>query len=428
MAETTWANDIAIDQSVLDQASATRATTGARKLSKHEVVLALSDTFGIGATRKNASLDPISAVVVRATPIGNPKVTNERYNVLATIVEQLPEDFWYGTTSYANGEERVVVPAFASLNILPFLQALESNPDAPNVNGDALKATTESVKTHLSAIVEMNLSQQGFAADSVEVTSAKTRAEASTALPTVEINESSMQPAASGNFMVDQFLAEDMSPQEFAQTYGQTPLLDLANKELTFGLSGLMSGGNLGGDDGISVYEAIRWFYSLNFEQVSALQEDLARAGYFDQVGQSYLQVGDPSDANTRQAWDLFLVDVVRSGAQATPETVMNDRIQNFVGNRAPAQGYIYTDKAALQSMGNQFAQAFAGRNLDYVEMRSFYKMVREWEREAALGVTFAQENEQVDVRARAEEYFNSELRVEQAKNIASKWGDFGQE
>lgn len=431
MADSTWADEIVIDPSILNIAATTRASSAATKLKKYEVVEVLSRAFSIGASRADATQDPISGLVTWLTPLPEPKKTNERYNILAKIVEQLPEDFWYATKQVANdGTESWSIPAFNKLNILPYLSNLQTNPNAPEVDKEALASTIESVKKIVGSTVEMVEQTKGFQPGSPEVDAAITEAESSTILPDVQTaaNESgNLTPSATGAFVFDALLAEDMSPQEFAQTYGQTSLLDLADKQLTFGLSGLLSGGKLGDDASTDVYQAVRWFYNLDSNQVAALQEDLARAGYFDQVGQSYAQVGDASDAATRQAWDLFLVDVVRQGAEATPETVMNQRIQTYLQNRAPAQGYVFSDQATLRSMGNDFAQAFAGRNLDYVELQSFYKMVREWERQAALGVTFAQENEQIDVRARAEEYFDAELRVEQAKNIASKWGNFGE-
>lgn len=327
---------------------------------------------------------------------GGRGTVQERHNwtVLYLIAEQIPEEF-----------KTTAIDKLTTLDIRPYIETVLADPNTR----DDLKDNLQTVSSQADKYATQTLPK-------VEELTAEQTAGAA------------LTPSASGTFMVDQYLAEDMSPQEFAQTYGQTSLLDLADKELTFGLSGLLSGGKLGDDSSTDVYQAIRWFYNLNSDQVAALQDDLARAGYFDQVGQSYAQVGDASDAATRQAWDLFLVDVVRQGAEATPAKVMNERIQTYLQNRAPAQGYVFSDQATLQSMGNEFAQAFAGRNLDYPELQSFYKMVRDWERQAALGVTFAQENEQIDVRARAEQYFNSELRVEQAKNLMSKYGDFGQE
>lgn len=426
MATAPWATDIVIDQSVLDAASATKGSTGARKLEKHEVVLALARVYGIGATREDARTGATEWLVRALTPLPNAKTTNERYNVLAKVVEQLPEDLWYGITTYVDGEEQVQVPAFQSLNILPYLEALENNPDAPDVNSDALKSAKESVSNHISAIVELNYSQQGITPDSPEVATARETAKASTVIPTVDATGGTeMQPAASGGFMVDPALMSEMSAQEFAQTYRDTTLVDLGfDKTLRFGLGGVLAGGNVGGDDGIDVYEASRWLYTLTPAQVGQLQVKLANAGYFDQVGQSYSQVNSADDAATRMAWDLFLVDVVRSGAEAKPQDVLNKRMAGYLSSRTPAEGMVFTDEATLQSLGNDFARALVGRNLDFNELQSFYKMARQWEREAALGVTFAQDNEQIDVRARAEEYFDSELRLERAKQLSYDWAE----
>lgn len=315
------------------------------------------------------------------------------WTVLYHIAEVIPDEF-----KYDDGK-------LTTLDIRPYIEIVLNDPKTPDDEKDNLELISNQAELYVN--------------ETLPSIQEETRQQ--------EREVTGLQPSADGSFLIDPFYAEDMSAQEFAQTYGSTSLLDLADKELSFGLAGLMSGGKVGDDNSASVYEAVRWFYDLSSEQVGELQQDLARAGYFDQVGQSYAQVGDASDAATRQAWDLFLVDVVRQGAEATPKKVMDQRIQTYMQNRRPVEGYVFSDQATLRSLGNEFAQAFAGRNLDYVELQTFFQMAREWERQAALGVTFAQENERVDVRARAEEYFDSELRVEQAKNIGSKWGDFGQ-
>lgn len=421
--DSTWANDIVIDQSILDIAAGTKASAGARKLTKFEVVQALSDAFNIGAQRGDAAQDWATDLITKWTPLPEPKSTNERYNLLAKIVEQLPEDMWYGITAYVNGKEQLQVPAFQSFNILPYLNKLQNDPNAPSVNKDALKKTIEQVTLRVDAFVETSAAAQGMTPADEQVTAAKEAAHSQTAIPSPTGGAAATPVITASGMTIDPSMLEAGNAQEVAQTYPETTLADLGfDKKLRFGLKGLFAGGDTGGEDGIDVYEAARWIYSLTPEQIGKLQVSLAKAGYFDLVGQSYERVNDKNDVATRMAWDLFLVDVVRAGSEANPQDVLNRQMAGYLSSRAPKEGYVFNDEATLRSLGNELAQQLVGRQLDSTELNDFYKMARAWERSAALGATFAEDNYQVDVRARAEQYFDRELRLENSKQLAYEW------
>lgn len=214
-----------------------------------------------------------------------------------------------------------------------------------------------------------------------------------------------------------------MSAQEYANLYVDTTLSDLGfDQTLTFGFKGFMAGQTSEKLEGLRWDEAGRFLSNLSADEVARVQDALERAGYFDRVGQPYVLPGDSRDAATRTAWQYFLVDAVAAGEQSTPQDVLNDRIQMMQGERRKAPDFAPKDIATLRSLANEFGRALVGRNLDEAELNGFIAKAREWEIEGAQALTFAQEQEKVDLTARAEQYFDERFKVEQAAQGMTEW------
>jgi len=223
----------------------------------------------------------------------------------------------------------------------------------------------------------------------------------------------------------DYALGEDLtlSAQEYANLYVDTTLSDLGfDQTLTFGFKGFMAGQTSEKLEGLRWDEAGRFLTNLSADEVARVQDALEKAGYFDRVGSPYVLPGDSRDAATRTAWQYFLVDAVAAGEQSTPQDVLNDRIQMMQGERRKAPDFAPKDIATLRSLANEFGRALVGRNLDEAELNGFISKAREWEIEGAQALTFAQEQEKVDLTARAEQYFDERFKVEQSAQGMTEW------
>lgn len=224
-------------------------------------------------------------------------------------------------------------------------------------------------------------------------------------------------------------MAEDMTAQEWARTNIDTTLADLGfDESLRFTFKGLVAGTPVGPDGGYDVYKASSFIYDLTPDQLGKLSDSMRRAGYFDRVGGLPRDPTDNRDQQIRMAWDMFLVDVVAAGEEASPQDVLNNRINGRQQQQMPA-GATYADEATLRRMANEFGRSIVGRNLTLDEQTSFLRKAREWEKEAILefGVgqdspSFTQDSERVDVQSRAELYFQNEFALESSKTALWDW------
>lgn len=442
--EATWAKDIVIDPELLKTAADIRAAAGSKKLAKFEIVLALSEAYQIGAQRGDAAQDPLSAFATAITPIPKPKITNERYNILAKIVEQLPEDFWYGKPATSGGQTVFVPSAVQNLDITPYLNALATNEDAPSVNQDALNATISKVKEVVDAEIEMAFTSIGVSPTDPRVTSAKNARGMSTLRPSPEnITGASNQPiqvgspsgqtaanivpiipAQEGDFSAQAANAmvgapTGATPQEFLQQDASRTIQDLYNtfgNEVDLNFEGMVSSGRVGDLSSTALGAALNYPYQLDREGVQRLQKSLAQAGYFDQVGNIYSTFGTV-DNYTKLAWDMFLVDSVKKGIN--PGKHLDERIRNYAGERRALEGIQFQDQAALEVVANDLGEKLMGRRLQWGELQSFLQNIRAWETKAASGPSYAQSTESIDISSKALQYFERQYRSEIAKTTA---------
>lgn len=155
---------------------------------------------------------------------------------------------------------------------------------------------------------------------------------------------------------------------------------------------------------------ALNYIWNLDRDQIFDLQENLARAGYFDSLGQQYGTAGS-IDAATQSAWNLFLTDAAQTGTN--PGKLMETKLTSYVRNRAAVSGFVGSDPATISQTIRNLGVQVIGRGLNSQEEMALMKSIRNWEREAALGPTFVQDNFQVDVTARATEYMEKQFESE---------------
>lgn len=387
-------SDLTFDQWLYDQAKNEPV-----ELSKDEVIRYVASILDIGATKENAALDPISGLVVKLSPLGQPKSTNARWRMLSKVVDQIPKELWRGQKQ---PDGTVISGVLTSINFAPIFQDLIDKKEFSSTQeNEAKKSVPIAEKTY------------------TDLQSAK----ATAGLPT---GDGSTTMPGSQYFSPSAFQG---TAQEFAQANIDTTLADLGFDEtLRFSFRNLIGGAPADPTEGYDVAKAPAFLYSLSAEQLGKLSGALQRAGYFDLVGSVPNDPTDNRDRAIRTAWDLFLVDVVAAGKQAKPQDVLNSRIQANMKDQMPF-GATYADPATLRTMANEFGRALIDRNLTAQEQDSFIAVARQWEKEAIrkFGIgqdkgTFTTDQDRVDVQSRAELYFQRNYATTIAKNLLSEW------
>lgn len=430
MAGPTWADEVVLDPKLISDAAAVRAASGSKKLKKHEVVMMLSNLFDIGATR-DEMIGPAQTK------------TNARYNILAKVVEALPEDFWYARSTFINGEEQFVSEALQKLDITPYLIALRNNPDATEVKQETLGQTIEKVANVIKADIELSFAANQIPATDPRVTAAIQERGTQTARPTPE-EISSAAPAQVGTTsgqtsgtvvpiipgQEDDFTAQaetaiagslgGVTPQEFLQQDAARTIQDLYNtfgNEVNLNFEGMISSGRVGDISSTALGTALNYPYQLDRDGVKRLQRTLAQAGYFDQVGNIYSTYGTV-DNYTKLAWDMFLVDSVKKGVN--PGKHLEERARSYAGERKALEGIQFQDQASLEAVANDLGEKLMGRRLQWGELQSFLQSIRAWETKAAAGPSYSQNTESIDISSKALQYFDREYRSEIAKTTAN--------
>ena len=184
----------------------------------------------------------------------------------------------------------------------------------------------------------------------------------------------------------------------------------------TFDISGLPSsfkttlGTDYADKTKLNISAALRYPYQLDKQGVMDLQDNLRRAGWYDRVGQSFKTHGvlDPA---TETAYQTFMADSVRAGIQ--PAEFLRDGLTNYVRNRSAEAGIVYRDNDALHQTIRGMGETLIGRGLTMQESDSLIQQIRKWEQTAALGSTFAQENYQIDIDAKAQNAIETQFKAQ---------------
>lgn len=249
-------------------------------------------------------------------------------------------------------------------------------------------------------------------------------------LPTaaqIESGASLGTPAAAGQQQYDPWsvTASDMTEQDYLQQTAGSTIEDLIkvfgeDTDFEFNFANLPSAYRPSGATlKFDPRQALSYIYKLNSDQVFDLQENLAKAGYFDQVGSQYGQAG-VVDQTTRVAWDMFLADSARTGV--SPGKLMESKLISYLRTRNATSGFVGSDPAAISQSIRQLGVEVIGRGLNKQEELALTKAIRGWEREAALGPTFAQDNYQIDINAKATEYMEKQFATEAWQNDLDKF------
>lgn len=117
----------------------------------------------------------------------------------------------------------------------------------------------------------------------------------------------------------------------------------------------------------------VNLLYDMTPNEIMALHDNLMLAGYYTQVGNTPMSKGDPSDPALKQAYQMFLSDVMQSERSLAGELQYRqkqnaDRMRNSLNE---------LNRSAVQNGANAFAQAVLGRDLQTEELDRVVRIMR---------------------------------------------------
>ena len=117
----------------------------------------------------------------------------------------------------------------------------------------------------------------------------------------------------------------------------------------------------------------INLLYDMTSNELMALHDNLMLAGYFTQAGSTPLSKGDPSDPALKQAYRIFLSDVMASERGVAGELQYRQK-QNADLVR---QSFNRQTRSTVENGANAFAQAVLGRDLQTEELDRVVRIMK---------------------------------------------------
>jgi len=148
------------------------------------------------------------------------------------------------------------------------------------------------------------------------------------------------------------------------------------------------------------------------------LQDLLESAGYFDQAREmGHVSARDgTNDVATQVAWQQFLADAVLNG-ETNMQSWLTERTRTMRSRSMASVQEVYRDPASINTLIDSVSMGLLGRTLDVQERSSLLGKLMDWQREALLGPTYTQERYDVDLQARAKEFFDKQFMKERMQN-----------
>jgi hypothetical protein len=110
--------------------------------------------------------------------------------------------------------------------------------------------------------------------------------------------------------------------------------------------------------------QMLEYMQSLPPSEVANLQEKMANAGYYDQIGNGNYLPGDPLDDNTVRAFQTLMLEVGQTG-QSMPVVLGKKLAEYRMGVRNQRMSQLEaSDPNKIRSMANDYAQTVIGRDL----------------------------------------------------------------
>jgi hypothetical protein len=196
-------------------------------------------------------------------------------------------------------------------------------------------------------------------------------------------------------------------------------------------LSDLPGFASLDVSDQFTAEETLSYIVEIDQNARKKLQDIMADAGYFDTArSMGHISAFDGTmDTATHVAWQEFLADAVLN-QQPNVEEWLRGRMRSMGERSMAGVQEVYRDPAEINALIDNMSFNLVGRIIEPTERQSLLAKLKEWQQEALLGPTYSQERYDVDLQARAKEYFDKTFIKERMANRRDMFremiGEFG--
>lgn len=379
--------------------------TDATRLSEEAFTTALEDRFGsfVEGTKNTDELTYLVKYIVANWP--------EEYR-LNTTVSAVP---WLSVLSKIDAEQfaSYVVEDLGGETIIGQGYSYKAT-DATAIA--ATKGAQEFI-SDISTKLEEQLREN--AASAVSQTTNMTPEEAS------KVVSESKPETLTDKFLQDGSFTEDLTiERQFALEPG-VELSSLVQRGLEFetqiDLSDLPGFDLLEATDEWSAADTLSYVTDIDQKSRERLQGYLEQGGYFDQArSMGLISARDgTNDVATQTAWQEFVADAILNG-QTNMSTWLRSRISTMRNREMASVQAVYRDPAQINTLVDSVSFDLLGRTLSGGERSSLTAKLMEWQREALLGPTYTEDRYDVDLQARAKQYFDDKYldeRMQRAEN-----------
>ncbi len=238
------------------------------------------------------------------------------------------------------------------------------------------------------------------------------------------------QAVAAAEALPDSTLTDSFNPGDFEDqtiesslaTQPGVSLSDLVARDLQYEtppeLSMLPGFNNVEVADEFTAADALSYIVDIDSKARKQLQKLLEDAGYFDTArSMGHISARDGTvDTATQIAWETLLGDAALNG-QTNVSAWLDSRMRTMSQRSMASVQEVYRDPAEINTLIDSMSFSLLGRIIEPMERQGLMAKLMEWQRESLLGPTYTEERYDVDLQARAKEYFDKNYQEERMTN-----------
>lgn len=170
--------------------------------------------------------------------------------------------------------------------------------------------------------------------------------------------------------------------------------------------------------DEFTASDALSYVVDIDSKARKQLQKLLEDAGYFDVArSMGHISARDGTvDTATQIAWETLLGEAALNG-QTNVSSWLDSRMRSMSQRSMAGVQEVYRDPAEINTLVDSMSFSLLGRIIEPMERQGLMAKLMEWQRESLLGPTYTQERYDVDLQARAKEYFDKNYQDERMTN-----------
>lgn len=381
--------------------------TDATRLTEEAFTAALEDRFGsfVEGTKNTDELKYLARYIAANWP--------EQYR-LNTTVSSVP---WLSVFSEIDAEEfaSYVVEDLGGETIIGQGYSYKATDATAIAAAQGAQDFIDDISTKLEEQLREN------AASAVSQTTNLTPEEAS------RVVAESKPETLTDKFLQDGTFTEDLTIERQMALEPGVELSDLVQRGLEFetqiDLSDLPGFDLLEATDEWSAADTLSYVTDIDQKSRERLQGHLEQGGYFDQArSMGFISARDgTNDVATQVAWQEFVADAILNG-QTNMSTWLRSRISTMRNREMASVQAVYRDPAQISTLVDSVSFDLLGRTLTGNERSSLMGKLMEWQREALLGPTYTEERYDVDLQARAKQYFDDKYLDERMDRSESEF------